>query len=128
MADGELWRALDMIRDGYFSPDEPDRFRSIFDALTSQGDHFMLLADYRAYVDCQDRVSALYRDEDEWSRRAVLNIAGMGLFSSDRAILEYANTIWQVSPVQPEPAEDTAPIRTHMVSTDDFDQIGSTPN
>jgi starch phosphorylase len=114
-ADGELWRALEMIRTGYFSPDEPDRFQQVFDALTTHGDHYMLLADYRSYIDCQDRVTALYRDPEEWSRRAVLNIAGSGLFSSDRAILEYARTIWHVNSVQPDQA-DAAPISQEFAS------------
>ena len=55
---------------------------------------------YRAYVDTQDRVDALYRAEDEWTRKAVLNVAGMGFFSSDRTIAEYAHSIWHSTPVQ----------------------------
>jgi starch phosphorylase len=96
----ELRQALDMIAGGYFSPGAPHRFRPIFDALTAQGDHFLVLADYASYLACQERVDALYRDEDEWARRAILNVAGMGKFSSDRAILEYAETIWNVKPVK----------------------------
>ena len=59
----------------------------------------MLLADYESYVACQERVDALYRNQDEWARRAVLNIAAMGRFSSDRAVTEYAEKIWNVKPV-----------------------------
>ncbi|HEX9113693.1 MAG TPA: glycogen/starch/alpha-glucan phosphorylase, partial [Nitrospirota bacterium] len=92
----ELRQALDMIGGGFFSPDEPGRFRPIFDALTGYGDHYLLLADYAAYVSCQDRVDALYRDPEEWSRKAILNVAGMGRFSSDRSIREYAERIWGV--------------------------------
>ena len=94
----ELKHALDMIADGYFSPDAPGRFLPIFDALTSS-DHFLLLADYASYIACQDRVDALYRDAEEWSKRAILNVAGMGRFSSDRAIMEYAENVWQVKAV-----------------------------
>jgi glycogen phosphorylase len=61
----------------------------------------MLLADYRSYVKCQERVDALYRDEDEWARRAILNVAGMGKFSSDRTTLEYAEKVWGVTPANP---------------------------
>ena len=63
------------------------------------GDHYLLLADYASYVATQDRVDTLYRNADEWTRRAVLNIAGMGLFSSDRTIAEYAHEIWHTRPV-----------------------------
>ena len=80
-------------------PTSRDRFRPIVDALTTDGDHFMLLADYASYIACQERVDALYRDPDEWARRAILNVAGMGKFSSDRTIREYADRIWRVSPV-----------------------------
>jgi starch phosphorylase len=59
-----------------------------------------VLADYESYAACQQRVDELYRDPDEWTRRAILNIAGMGRFSSDRAVLEYANSIWTVNPVR----------------------------
>ncbi|HEX9020501.1 MAG TPA: glycogen/starch/alpha-glucan phosphorylase [Nitrospirota bacterium] len=98
-ANAELKQALDMIAGGYFSPDAPDRFRPAFDALTARGDQFLLLADYAPYVAAQERVDALYRDQDEWSRRAILNVAGMGKFSSDRAVKEYAETVWKVKPV-----------------------------
>ncbi len=97
---GELKQALDMIANGYFSPDAPQLFRPVFEALTGYGDHFMLLADYASYIACQDRVDALYRDQEEWSRRAILNVAGMGRFSSDRAIKEYCEKIWNVKPVK----------------------------
>jgi len=96
----ELRQALDMINSGYFSQDAPGRFRQIFDTLTGYGDHYLLLADYASYIACQDRVDALYRDPEEWSRRAILNVAGMGKFSSDRSINEYAEKIWNVKPVK----------------------------
>jgi starch phosphorylase len=95
----ELKQALDMINSGYFSPDAPDRFRPIFDALTTS-DTYMLLADYESYLACQDRVDALYRDQEEWSKRSILNVAGMGKFSSDRTIREYADKIWGLSAVR----------------------------
>ena len=98
--DPELRQVLEMVGNGYFSPDDPYRFRPIVDALTGGGDHYLLLADYRSYIECQERVDALYRDHEEWSRRAVLNVAGMGKFSSDRSIREYAEKIWNVKPVR----------------------------
>jgi glycogen phosphorylase len=99
-ANAELRQALDMINGGYFSPDEPSRFRPVFDALTGQGDRYLLLADYGSYLACQERVDALFRDPEEWARRAILNIAGMGMFSSDRTISEYADRIWGVKPMR----------------------------
>ncbi|CAN0627144.1 Alpha-1,4 glucan phosphorylase [Burkholderia multivorans] len=90
----ELRLALDRIRDGYFSPGEPGRFQAVFDALVNWGDHYLLLADYESYLAAQDRVDALYRQPDACSRWAILNVANMGTFSSDRTIAEYAREIW----------------------------------
>ncbi len=95
-ANEDLRRALDMIGSGYFSPDQPDRFRPIVDALTQGGDYYLLTADYPLYMAAQDRVEQLYRNPDEWTRRAILNVARMGKFSSDRTVLEYAREIWNV--------------------------------
>ncbi len=95
----ELKQVLDMIGSGYFSSDEPDRFQPIVDALLRHGDHYLLLADYASYVACHDRVSALYNKPDEWAKKAILNVAGMGKFSSDRTIREYAEKIWHIEPV-----------------------------
>jgi starch phosphorylase len=95
----ELKAALDAIRDGLFSPEEPGRFQQIFDTLVNWGDHYLLLADYASYIEAQGQVDALYRNADEWTRRAVLNVAGMGPFSSDRTIAEYAHNIWHSKPV-----------------------------
>ena len=95
----ELRQVLDMIGSGYFSPGEPELFRPIVDTLTRNGDHFLLLADYAAYVSAQERADALYRDPEAWTRAAVLNVAHMGKFSSDRTVGEYAEKIWNVKPV-----------------------------
>jgi starch phosphorylase len=95
----ELKQVLDQIRDGVFSPDEKGRFQGIYDALVEWGDHYLLLADYASYVATQDEVDRLYRQPDEWTRKAILNVAGMGIFSSDRAIAEYAEDIWNAQPV-----------------------------
>lgn len=95
----ELKQALDMISSGYFCPDEPHRYQAITDALLHHGDNYLLLADYAAYIACQDQVSELFCDRQEWTRRAILNVAGMGKFSSDRTIREYAERIWHVAPI-----------------------------
>jgi len=98
-SDRELKAALDMIASGYFSVDAPNLFRPIVEALITHGDHFLVLADYASYVACQERVDAVYLNTEEWARRAIRNVAGMGRFSSDRAIGEYARAIWGVEPV-----------------------------
>ena len=95
----ELKQALDMINNGYFSPDDHARFKPVFDALTRDGDHYLLLADYAAYIACQQQVEHLYRDKEAWMRKAILNVARMGKFSSDRTIREYAQRIWDVHAV-----------------------------
>jgi starch phosphorylase len=98
-ANEELKQALDMIAEGYFSVEEPERYRPIYESLTWNGDQYLLLADYESYIKTQDAVSALFRDPDEWARRAILNVARMGKFSSDRTIREYARHIWGVQPI-----------------------------
>jgi len=97
-ANGELAQVLEMIGNGYFSPDQPDRFQPIVDTMTSGGDFYLLTADYPAYIATQERVDALYQDTEEWTRRAILNVARMGKFSSDRTVAEYAEEIWNVKP------------------------------
>jgi starch phosphorylase len=62
-------------------------------------DPFMLLADYQSYIDCQDRVSAAYRDQEQWVRMSILNVARMGKFSSDRSIRDYCDNIWKINHV-----------------------------
>jgi len=95
-ANPELKQVLDMLRNGAFSPDDVARYHGIHDALLEWGDHYLLLADYASYVETQDAVDALYRQPDAWTRKAILNVAGMGVFSSDRTIAEYAGDIWRV--------------------------------
>ena len=96
--DPQLKAVLDSIAAGAFSPDEPARYRPLIDSLLWGGDHYLLLADYRAYIDAQARVDALYRTPDAWAHKAIANVAGMGPFSADRTIREYAKQIWHVSP------------------------------
>ncbi|MBW5815509.1 glycogen phosphorylase [Yersinia kristensenii] len=98
--DPELHLALTQIATGVFSPEEPNRYTSLFDSLVNFGDHYQLLADYRSYVDTQEQVDTLYRHPDEWTRKTLLNIAHMGYFSSDRTIEEYADEIWHIKPIR----------------------------
>src|SRR5262249_5006552 len=94
-----LRAAIDLIRSGFFSLDEPLRFQPLLDALLppeetpGRGDEFCVLADYDAYAACQARVEECFRDAQRWARMAILNIAHMGYFSSDRSIREYAERI-----------------------------------
>jgi starch phosphorylase len=96
-----LRSVLDAIAGGLFSPNEPGRYRPLVDSLLWGGDHYMLLADFASYIDTQARVDALYRQPEHWCERAIANVAGMGVFSSDRTIGEYARKIWHVAPVPP---------------------------
>ncbi|CAF0882736.1 unnamed protein product [Adineta steineri] len=96
----ELRQALDQIRDGWFSPENPELFHDVVNSLLcDNGDHYMLLADYESYIKCQDRVNELFKDPIAWTKKSILNIAASGKFSSDRTISEYARDIWNVQPV-----------------------------
>jgi glycogen phosphorylase len=94
--DDSLHRVLDLIASGHFSPLQPDLFRPIVDSLLRDGDRWMVLADFRSYVNAQKEVARLYRSRELWLEKSILNTAGMGYFSSDRAIAEYAREIWDV--------------------------------
>ncbi len=102
LADPELKLVIDRIANGFFSKDEPDLFKPIVESLVQKGDSYLLLADYRSYVDCQDRVAETWKDREKWTRMSIMNAAHMGKFSSDRTILEYAKDIWGVEPVDIE--------------------------
>lgn len=92
----ELKQVVDQIHDGFFSPDRTDLFHPIINALLNQGDYFMVLADYEAYVEKQQVVAQNYLDEADWNRKGIINMANMGYFSSDRSIKDYADRIWEV--------------------------------
>jgi starch phosphorylase len=98
-ANPRLRAVLDAIAAGRFSPGEPDRYRGVVDALLWGGDHYKLLADYEPYLAAQARVDALYREPAQWARHAIANVAGMGAFSSDRTIREYASEVWRVQAI-----------------------------
>jgi glycogen phosphorylase len=93
----ELREVLDMIASGFFSPDDPDRYRDLVDDLLGN-DAFLVLADFEGYMEAQAHVDALYRDPEEWTRRAMLNTARMGYFSIDRTVQQYAEEVWGVTP------------------------------
>jgi starch phosphorylase len=98
-ADPRIARILDVLGNGSLSPGDPGAFVPIVQSLLDGGDHYMLLADFSSYLECQERVSALYRDQDAWTRMSIRNVAHMGRFSSDRTVREYAREIWDVAPL-----------------------------
>jgi len=89
---------LDLIAEDYFSRYEPGIFAPLRDALLAHGDHYMHLADLKSYLEADQRLGELYADGDGWARKAILNIAGSGKFSSDRTIAQYAAEIWNGKP------------------------------
>ena len=97
--DEELRAVIDWLGSNYFTPNEHNAFGLVHQSLLDGGDPFMVLADYRSYVDCHERVDAAYRNKSEWARMAILNTARMGKFSSDRTIREYAEQIWSLPSV-----------------------------
>ncbi|MEI8393340.1 MAG: glycogen/starch/alpha-glucan phosphorylase [Rhodospirillaceae bacterium] len=98
-ASPKLARALQMIADGAFSPDDRGRFHPILRSLTDGGDHFLVTADFDDYCRSYGEVLALYSDRDAWTAKAILNTASMGWFSSDRTVGEYGDEIWDVKPL-----------------------------
>jgi len=93
----ELRQCVDMISSGFFSPHNLDQFKDLVDILMNH-DRYLLFADYESYIQCQDQVSKLYMDQEVWAKKAIMNIASSGKFSSDRTIAEYAREIWGVEP------------------------------
>jgi starch phosphorylase len=99
-ADPELKQALDAIRSGHFSPEAPALFAPVWKALMEEGDRYLVLADFRAYLDAQEKVDQCFRNPAEWTRRSIFNTASMGKFSSDRSVREYAEKIWKIKPLK----------------------------
>ncbi len=99
-ADTEIGMAVDRIRRNVFSLLTPGLFDPIVKTLIDWGDHYMLLADLRSYIEAQDRVDATFRDTRKWDRMALVNVARAGRFSSDRTIREYARDIWHINSVK----------------------------
>ena len=92
---------LMQLVNGFYSPDDPEMFRDIYNSLlntqcTQFADTYFNLKDFRSYADTQDRISETYKDEEKWAKMALLNIASVGKFSSDRTIQEYVDDIWHL--------------------------------
>jgi len=100
-SDPELREVVDQISSGVFSRGDKALFKPLVDSLL-YGDPYLLFADYRSYVESQERVSLAYEDQAKWTRMSILNVARMGKFSSDRSIKEYSDRIWRAHPVMVE--------------------------
>jgi starch phosphorylase len=96
-----LREVIDLVSSGFFSPDERDLFLPLVDSLMGR-DEYLVMTDFAAYTECQERVSRAFRDSAAWTRQAALNIARVGGFSSDRTVREYAREIWDIEPVKIE--------------------------
>jgi starch phosphorylase len=96
--DPEIRAALDLIFSGHFNPGEPGIFEPLRETLLTKGDFYMHLADMGSYTEAQSRIGRLWADPEEFSRKAILNVASCGKFSSDRTIRQYASEIWGVAP------------------------------
>ena len=96
--DPYLQKAIDMINEGFFSPEEIDMFKPIMNCIT-KGDYYMVMADFASYHECQMKVDEVYKNPILWTKKAILNVAKMGKFSSDRTIGEYNHDIWKTKPL-----------------------------
>lgn len=99
--DAELTCVLNSLSSGLFNPQEPGIFDSIIDAMLSPGDPWMTIADFRSYIDAQERVEDLWRDQAGWVQKSIRNVAASGFFSTDRTMQEYNEDIWKLKPVSP---------------------------
>ena len=98
-ANPSLKETIDLISSGFFSKKDINLFKPLIDSLLRRDEH-MVLADYQSYIDCQDRISMAFKDQDKWAKMSVLTVARMGMFSSDRSIREYNEKIWHAAPLK----------------------------
>jgi starch phosphorylase len=103
--DYEIKRVVDQLINGFYSPNEPELFRDIYNSLlntkvTSKADMYFVLKDFRSYADAQNKINTLYQDREKWARMALKNMANVGKFSSDRTIQEYVDEIWHLDPIE----------------------------
>ena len=102
--DQNVRKVLMQLINGFYSPNDPELFRDLYNSLlntqcTQYADTYFILADFRSYVEAQKKINAAYADEKEWARKAILNIAASGKFSSDRTIQEYVDDIWHLNKI-----------------------------
>ena len=97
--DEELKAVIDWLASDYFSPEEGPVLEDLSKSLLDWGDPYFVLADYRDYVEAQEKVDSVYSDKTKWAEMAIRNVAGSGKFSSDRTISQYAKEIWNLHPI-----------------------------
>lgn len=117
--DEEIKSALDLLFSGHFNLSEAGLFDPIKYNLFQGGDYYVILADLRSYINAHDRIAAEYKDQMKWNRKAVLNIASSGKFSSDRTISQYAEEIWNIKPVKITGSSNKADVIKDAKSFDD---------
>jgi starch phosphorylase len=100
-ADADLKRVLNLLESGHFNHFEPGLFDPIIQAIRSPNDPWLVAADFRAFIDAQEKVAAAYRDRERWVRMSIINTAASGKFSTDRTMTEYNAEIWKLTPVAP---------------------------
>jgi glycogen phosphorylase len=101
--DQDLQRLLNLLESGHFNQFEPGIFNDIIASLKNPHDPWMTIADFRSYVDAQNRVEAAYRDQELWTKMSILNCAASGKFSTDRTIAEYNREIWKLESIPAKP-------------------------
>ena len=100
-ADKDLKRVMNLLESGHFNQFEPGLFDPVIHAIRSPHDPWLVAADFRAFVDAQERVAAAYRDRDAWTRMSIINSASSGKFSTDRTMADYNAEIWKLKPIKP---------------------------
>ena len=105
--DMDIRKVLMQLINGFYSPDDPERFRDIYNSLlntqsTDKADRYFILKDFRSYAEAQKRVEEAYKDQEGWVKKAMLNVAHVGKFTSDRTIQEYVDDIWHLEKVKVE--------------------------
>jgi starch phosphorylase len=100
-ADEDLHAVMKLLQSGHFSRFEINLFEPLIRSINSAQDPWLTAADFRSYVDAQERVAEAYRDRERWTRMSILNTANSGKFSTDRTMLDYNKEIWQLTPTAP---------------------------
>ena len=97
---------MQLLQNGHFNRFEANLFGPIINSVTSAHDPWLTAADFRSYVDAQERLAQAYRDKERWIRMSILNTANSGKFSTDRTMHEYNREIWRLTPIAPYPSKD----------------------
>lgn len=105
-ADGDIRQVMMQLINGTYSPEDPERFRELYDSLLTtkygKADQYFILKDFQSYAEAQTKINDAYKNESAWAKSAILNVANVGKFSSDRTIEEYVKDIWHLDKVTVE--------------------------